>query len=489
MSGHCADGVCCDAECNDKVCQRCDGASVGGAGHCGIAKAGTNLDGECSPPTSVCSGKCKALKTTASCSGTSYSCASRQETVLVPSGQVCSANANVPVSKDDYCSSGNDCADGKCQASRWWTSCDGAGNCRASGDKTDALVEIVTASADASLTSSCSNGSLLCNASPHCGADSLYGGYYCDGAGQCNLNGAAASCGKYTCDFSLAACKTSCTTNADCAQGQACSTPSCHLDWEWANWPVPKKTPSDFVVDKSAGTVVDKITRLVWRYLPYTTTAFVQLTWSEASSYCAGLGEGWRLPTRIELLSIDSAGYDIFPGEGEFWASTPSASAAGYAWEVDRNTGYRVAMSRDKTLKYWARCVKAPPEGEMGARYDVSTHVVVDKRTGLTWQRGLSEYRLGSSDAQPYCQKLALPGFPSNWRTPTKEELETLVDVRVAWPGPTIDVIAFPATPAEAFHNCVYFDGGQSSTQCPEIDEADGSSISRWVRCVRDTGG
>lgn len=162
VQGYCADGVCCDLPCNGETCQRCDSASAAGSGHCGFAKSGTDLDHECAPPSTSCLGKCSLQKTLSSCSGTSYTCVLRQETVPVPSGQICSANATVPVSKDDYCSSGNDCAEGKCEASKWWTSCDGAGRCRGSDDAIDAKIEKFVAASGMALDVLCGNGTADC---------------------------------------------------------------------------------------------------------------------------------------------------------------------------------------------------------------------------------------------------------------------------------------------------------------------------------------
>jgi hypothetical protein len=164
IQGHCSDGVCCDSPCNGQICQRCDSASAAGSGHCGFATSGTDLDHECAPPSTSCSGKCSLQRTLSSCSGTGYTCILRQETVPIPSGQVCSANVAVPVSKDDYCSSGNDCAEGKCEASKWWTSCDGAGRCRGSDDPLDAKIEKVVAASGTALDAQCGSGTAACRA-------------------------------------------------------------------------------------------------------------------------------------------------------------------------------------------------------------------------------------------------------------------------------------------------------------------------------------
>ena len=57
--------------------------------------------------------------------------------------------------------------------------------------------------------------------------------------------------------------------------------------------------------DLGDGTVQDKVTGLLWQKAIDATTQ--KLVWQDAKSYCAALplaGHTWRLPTRIELLSI-----------------------------------------------------------------------------------------------------------------------------------------------------------------------------------------
>lgn len=376
-SGHCADGVCCDSECNDRICQRCDGASIGGAGYCGIAKAGTNLDSECSLPTSVCSGKCKMLKTTSACTGTSYSCASHQETEPVPSGQVCSANVSVPVSKDDYCSSGNDCAEGKCAAWKWWSSCSGEGACRAANDATDAYKEQVLASFGHSLTGACgTNGVSSCGNS--CSGDALLL-ELCDGMGSCTKASSAEAddCSPYACDATTSRCRLECDSQSDCAQYYLCTNHTCHWDQEWAAWSLSPQAPVRFQVG-SDGTTRDELTGLVWQFGISST----QVSWADAKAYCTNPpslpGKGWRLPAAIELLSIVDPGKShpamdttaFLPplsGGELFWTSSPRADALEFVWCVDFLTGGLTSetvlysegdMPEPAPRLYWARCVR-----------------------------------------------------------------------------------------------------------------------------------
>lgn len=99
--------------------------------------------------------------------------------------------------------------------------------------------------------------------------------------------------------------------------------------------------------------------------------------------------------------------------------------------------------------------------GKPGGGFFACTECVRDKRTGLLWEGktcdgGLRDgCRLYSNwgdgrvgDASAYVAQvnaMGLCGF-DDWRLPTADELQTLVDYRRPFPGPTIDVHWFPHT-------------------------------------------
>ena len=58
-----------------------------------------------------------------------------------------------------------------------------------------------------------------------CDNDSLVAESKCDGAGKCAA-GSKSDCGEYTCDPATKACKTTCSTNADCKAGAVCNSSS-----------------------------------------------------------------------------------------------------------------------------------------------------------------------------------------------------------------------------------------------------------------------
>lgn len=87
----------------------------------------------------------------------------------------------------------------------------------------------------------------------------------------------------------------------------------------------------------------------------------------------------------------------------------------------------------------------AEPAVPNHASYDTSSvDVVVDRVTGLTWERVMDGVTRTLSDSKLYCAGLTLAG-KNDWRVPTRIELVSLLDFTRATP-PTIDPVAFPNT-------------------------------------------
>lgn len=127
-------------------------------------------------------------------------------------------------------------------------------------------------------------------------------------------------------------------------------------------WPVPR------FVDNGDGSVTDKLTNLIWmkdanskitsggidkaKYCATDPTNCGYLTWYDAVTWVAGLGNGWRLPTRSELFSlIDFSQYrpSLPPGYAtyfnnvqsiNYWSSSSYAGSSDYAWGVYMYVGY-----------------------------------------------------------------------------------------------------------------------------------------------------
>jgi hypothetical protein len=190
-----------------------------------------------------------------------------------------------------------------------------------------------------------------------------------------------------------AACQGSTTQCSDyglqtCMSGQwgaavACSTglvcercpPAACLDPTWAEWPMPNDqvdvtagAPNlESYTDNGDGTVTDNVTGLMWQQVVSTTT----YNWAQALAYCPKLTlaghSDWRLPSRIELVSIVDLGVTsgvpinatYFPSTpvGWFWSSSPWAGSSRYAWGVGfGDVGY--TNYSDVPYMTNARCVR-----------------------------------------------------------------------------------------------------------------------------------
>jgi hypothetical protein len=229
---------------------------------------------------------------------------------------------------------------------------------------------------------------------------------------------------------------------------------------QWAVWPMPDPTTmngprSQRYDTASAETALDRITGLTWQRA----MASQILDWPAARSYCECLTLGghddWRLPSRIELVSIvDFTRHDpaidatTFPGTPNewFWTASLLASsdtpAAWYLGFFDGDTHHA-----GTEVLYHARCVRgerAPPQLRRAIPGDGT---VVDAPTGLTWQREVEAAMRTWTEARSYCAGLTLAR--GGWRLPDMKELQTLIDESRV--DPPIDQTAFPATPPGGF--------------------------------------
>jgi hypothetical protein len=215
---------------------------------------------------------------------------------------------------------------------------------------------------------------------------------------------------------------------------------------------MPPPTPQRYTV--AGDVVIDTVTRLEWQRAVPAPMA----TWREAGQACACLHLGgkddWRLPSRIELVSladytranpaIDGAIFPATPSEW-FWSSSPQA-------ESDPPTAWYVAFfdgnshSADLDTTYHVRCVRGD-RASARPGYVTAADTVMDPGTGLTWQRRPDGRERTFTEATAYCRALTLAG--GGWRLPDMRQLQTLVDESRR--DPAIDEAAFPGTPPEGF--------------------------------------
>jgi hypothetical protein len=220
------------------------------------------------------------------------------------------------------------------------------------------------------------------------------------------------------------------------------------------SWPIPNDRPGlprQRSLTVMGERVVDNITGLEWQR----TLSSGPLSWQEAVDYCATLdldGGCWRMPERIELASIvdysvhTPSSPSTFSGTpaGEFWTRTTFMPAPANRWIVRFDVGY--LLDRDASGSSYVRCVRGAQELST-TRFAVTADTVRDMNTGLEWQRVVGGSYMWA-EAQDYCAQLATDG--GGWRSPSIQELETIVDTTKAG-GVVIDDVAFPSTPASMF--------------------------------------
>lgn len=143
-------------------------------------------------------------------------------------------------------------------------------------------------------------------------------------------------------------------------------------EFNWAEWPMPNPASlglpnaQSYDVTSFAGVVIDSITSLQWQQAVDPSSH----SWADASALCDGLtltGGGWRLPSRIEVLSlvdftILNPGIDInaFPDTPTdfFWTSSTFAGDPTLAWHVNFKFGDGFVDKSGKTLAHRVRCVR-----------------------------------------------------------------------------------------------------------------------------------
>ena len=199
-------------------------------------------------------------------------------------------------------------------------------------------------------------------------------------------------------------------------------------------------------------------------------------TWDQAvalTSTFAGYND-WRLPNIRELQTIvdrttysPSINSSIFPNTtaSHFWSASVRAHNSSYAWIVSFYDGY--AYGYGKGASWQVRLVRGGQSfGLLGLSRPSTDYsnsgagTVAHTPTGLIWKR-CSEGQTwtgstcsGSATTYTWDQAVALTSnFSGNsdWRIPTEEELISLVDYTIPYPGPTINATWFPNTPASDF--------------------------------------
>lgn len=235
------------------------------------------------------------------------------------------------------------------------------------------------------------------------------------------------------------------------------------------------------------GTITDNVTGLVWEAAVDDTK--YELT--PAADHCTQKGAGWRLPTRIELVSlvdftVAAPGPTLDPVFGDapdstYWTSSGYYGVVDDEWYVGFDAGYSdYGIINQPSV---VRCVRAPASTCVPRRYEpIAGGLVVDHATGLTWQRTLDPGEYSWDDAIAYCKSLG-----AGWRVPSMKETQTIVDDHQEFPA--VDPTAFPDTPSVDFWTGTAKAGGGGAAWYVDFfyGASDGDVDTRLfrVRCVR----
>ena len=209
------------------------------------------------------------------------------------------------------------------------------------------------------------------------------------------------------------------------------------------NEPDATVRPTSYRVE--GATVVDEVTGLIWqREVDPQTRAT-----AEAIAYCGNLeleGRGdWRLPGRIELVSllvpgrsptIDSNAFPANPGD-YFRSSTYAPDDDALSWSVYFGDALVIVGSAETTSTF-VRCVAGQLKAS-DSQFELTEILAVDPGTGLVWRRDV-QTASSQSEAEDLCNAID----SSSFRLPTLKELLTIVDETKI--DPAIDEETFSVT-------------------------------------------
>ena len=261
--------------------------------------------------------------------------------------EACSGSSCAPCTSSGQCNSGQTCdttvspaacvktcaADGDCGAGSY---CSAAHVCKPCGLSDAAHCGTAATSAGCSV---CSGAQPVCSAGA-CTCPNTVCGNAC-----VNLSTDPDNCGT---------CGSPCT-----GPTHQCISGACIANYSWAAWHVPPDAPTNYT-DNGDGTVKDNVTGLVWQK----TVSASLYTLQQAQTYCGTLGlagGGWRLPSRIELISIvDFTKYNPAINT-TFLPFTPNSNymfspfASSPAFDVDFDYGFVQAGGAGSAF---VRCVR-----------------------------------------------------------------------------------------------------------------------------------
>lgn len=242
--------------------------------------------------------------------------------------------------------------------------------------------------------------------------------------------------------------------------------------------------------DNGDGSITDTVTGLVWQKQGDAT----KRTWDASNAYCSSLNisglTGWRLPTRMELLTIvdygtfgPSVNAVFFPGtfSSGYWSSSDYANDTTKAWSVYFQNGY--TNGNFKTTSFYVRCVHGQETSPLLT--DNGDGTATDMKRGLMWQQQDDDTMRTWEDALSYCEGLSLASY-GDWRLPNARELNSIYDD--ARFNPAIDPV-FANAKSSAYWSSTTLAEGNTRAWVKYLGNADldynYKTATGYVRCVR----
>ena len=214
------------------------------------------------------------------------------------------------------------------------------------------------------------------------------------------------------------------------------------------------------LTDNGDGTVTDNITGLEWQK-----TDGGEMTWENAGSYCENLLLGgfsdWRLPTGIELLSINNFNhlnpaldnnYFTTTTAEYWWTCEVRADDPTKVWAVNSGGGIGAhpkteTVSAGGVKQFHVRAVRTPFLTSFSVTHftDNGNGTVSDNFTGLIWQKSEAPASMTWEQALEYAATSSLAG-KTDWRLPDIKELQSLNDPTLL--NPSFNENYFTVTPS-----------------------------------------
>ena len=213
-------------------------------------------------------------------------------------------------------------------------------------------------------------------------------------------------------------------------------------------------TPS--FTDNGDGTVTDNNTGLMWQKMDGG-----EMTFENAGAYCENLSLGgytdWRLPTGIELFSINNYNFvnpalnTVYFSQTQaqyWWSSETQIDDPARIWVVNAGGGIG-AHPKSETISaggsklFHTRAVRVVVSGTtpLSRFTDNQDGAITDLYTGLHWQKIQSSTTMSWEEALAYSKTVSLGGM-SDWRLPNVKEIQSLNDIKLF--KPSFDKTYFP---------------------------------------------